>query len=118
MKKDIKEYLHLYLGCEFIFSATKDFSTHELCTESLNTIYEDSDFYEIKLVLRPISDMTESEKADFYKTQQFITATPVHVVGNYHWTPETFLWLVNHGFDIFNLIDMGLAIDKTKINQL
>jgi hypothetical protein len=35
----------------------------------------------------------------------------------YKYSPETFLWLLSKHFDLFGLIEAGLAIDKTKLTH-
>jgi hypothetical protein len=67
----------------------------------------------IKLVLRPLSDMTEEEKKEYEATRVFVRATPVHQVGNMQWTPATFHYLLSKHFDLFGLIDSGQAISKS-----
>lgn len=64
MSKKIEDYLHLYLGCEFVlkikgteqFSGKMEFNIHALfaALDSKNTINP-------ILLLRPLSDMTEEE---------------------------------------------------------
>lgn len=119
MKKDIKDYIHLYLGCDVIvhntIRATLNLLNHdhriavvklsEAFGQTLSVMYN-----EVKLPLRPLSDMTEEEKVEIFQ------------VGESDWrqrhlefTSEQFIKLLSKGFDLFGLIEAGLAIDKTKI---
>jgi hypothetical protein len=56
----------------------------------------------VKPILRPLSDMTEEEKSKISKS----TVNKVFY-------PEEFLYLLKQGFDLFGLIESGLAITKT-----
>jgi hypothetical protein len=88
MSKDIKDYLHLYLGCECINEEGKigRFSGIDVC----------------KLLLRPLSDMTQEEFR--------IDCNLINPV-------ERFRFRLSKGFDLFGLIDAGLALDATKLQQ-
>lgn len=125
MKKDIKDYLHLYLGCECMtedgrrgrFSGfdvvEKNYSivmiTVRFSDDPLDhdwTVLNDNEECDrIKLILRPLSDMTEDEKTEEYK------------IGLDPGIEEQFRWLLSKGFDLFGLIEAGLAIDKTTLKQ-
>lgn len=123
--KDIKDYLHLYLGCDCMMTRNSYHAVHQLrlssdtpfkLTGQLSDYFSDSKtMAECKPILRPLSDMTEEEEKEYEATRVFVRATPVHQVGNMQWTPETFRYLLKQGFDLFNLIPEGLAIDKTKL---
>lgn len=116
--KDIKDYLHLYLGCE-IYDSYND------RTGILKGITKDSvlidhktswrlDFDEVKPILRPLSDMTEEEKIEYGETfkevKPFFGGDSVYFESH-----ETVRWLLSKHFDLFGLIEAGLAIDGTKM---
>lgn len=175
MSKELKDYLHLYLGCEcnhpsdlapFLFVGINSDGKPLLKgdwsggTHNITQIgwVEWGDF---KLTLRPLSDMTDEEVMEICRV-----ASP-EVWGDYrfnkwevkksphkelfHWdvtnkgTTDVFcvssidgdvdvycdggidptcidsnyrFWYLRKGFDIFDLIEEGLAIDKTKNNTL
>ncbi len=134
MKKELKDYLHLYLGCEAQFKYTmreNDFELRigkiialykngivdacDLRTNHNGIVYHNYKQDIIKPILRPLSDMTEDERNQFESSKVFVKATPVHQVGNMQWTPETFKYLLSIGIDLFGLINDGLAIDKTTL---
>lgn len=78
-------------------------------------------FYaDIKPILRPLSDMTEEEMHecgnmvyDFSDEPDLNKWEPKDFeIGL---APEQFQWLLSKGFDIFNLIRDGLAINKTTL---
>ena len=69
----------------------------------------------VKPILRPISDMTEEEKAEMmnqkhkYNTDNSMS----HAVTDAAYRTE---WAIKKGFDLFGLINLNLAIDKTNLN--
>lgn len=65
----------------------------------------------IKPILRPLSDMTEEEKAqlrDFMGWARYVEYLKFGLC-----TPEGVAYLLKQGFDLFNLIESGQAIDRT-----
>lgn len=87
----------------------------------------------LKPVLRPLSDMTEEESIEIAKIHKYdvpdddgVMEEIVSIYGNgggilmlgaylpvSHYL-EGLLWLLKNHFDLFGLIESGLAIDKTK----
>lgn len=118
--KKIEDYLHLYFKCWGTVSesncryengnwALSAMLLHEVMMGNCKFIPH----------LRPLSSMTENE---------FIEAGKIHISegGSIHISigelkrggihamrPETFRHLLSLGFDLFGLIESGLAIDKT-----
>ena len=151
MNKDIKDYLHLYLGCDTLPTyATETRRLISVNVDNGNSLLEDKQFNsctyainEFKLLLRPLSDMSEEELKEVkhimleYQNLRFkcdekdrIKYTNVFIYdiidedGYHHSTmissPENLPakvvpWMCRHGFDIFDLCRAGLAIDKTKM---
>lgn len=113
--KNIKDYLHLYLGCEyryFMNGVTKTGSrknkgviTYAALSHIMARIEQE---YNIKPILRPLSDMTEEERK---KCERKV----FNGDARFFYTTEAFLFLLSKHFDLFGLIDAGLAIDKTKL---
>ncbi len=107
--KKIQDYLHLYLGCEYIMRYV-DWHPGvwsvpvKLTGKRLDDLINDASVEKILLCLRTLSDMTEDEKKALKLTR---TAE----------TPEAFRGLLSRHFDLFGLIEAGLAIDKTKMKQ-
>lgn len=132
--KNIKDYLHLYLladvlvqgeertgrltgtmngnyECEIQFRLVDNPHHSEEEPESANTD-------DVKLCLRPLSDMTEEEKNQFERmvedaqdfnkpeawTDNFVCEIAEHT-----------RYLLSKHFDLFGLIESGLAIDKTTL---
>lgn len=132
MEKKIEDYLHLYLGCECdIDEGEFPATTLPLCgvTESRAIIGRHAlklvELKDVRLKLRPLSSMTEDEKikwseetepeikkqSDAYKLRWFW----IQFANDGKYTPEQFTWLLSKHFDLFNLIEAGLAIDKTTL---
>lgn len=133
-RKDIKDYLHLYLGCECRFSPYSEQSwIAKMTTEDLHRFGGRLDW--MKPILRPLSDMTEEE----WKSKMMEFSVDVVSAYNSPFTmfcdkPKHILILENRlqtntlrfndgmillkmGFDLFGLIEAGLAIDLTKLNK-
>lgn len=138
--KDIKDYLHLYLGAGCIMKAGKGVS------EDYYSVVEWSDIgyphNVTALILRPLSDMTEEEASDLIKFESAphrhasidvfdITDNHIWYVDGEMWhgdgvsemydkyikfnelSPDQFKYLLSKGFDLFGLIEAGLAINAT-----
>lgn len=151
MKKGLKDYLHLYLGCEVVYEGIingkelKDEQDEhkedvfyepkvevkrgekigvlkEIFTDitgksrksrigrkGLQTHYGNGNF---KLILRPLSDMTDEEYWEADKLQM-----PIKEFGEYQFSAEQYRYLLSKHFDLFGLIEAGLAIDATTLKQ-
>lgn len=137
MEKKIEDYLHLYLGCEVesnITWSSELIPIREANPEDLILIYDtlerqekypndyDGDWHKYcKPILRPMSSLTDEESLecgkgvlDFYPTKKandenggLWSSTLYH--------PSQILWLLSKHFDLFGLIESGLAISKTKL---
>lgn len=109
--KDIKDYLPFYLGCE-VMKVGKRKSYKELLTAySLKYYYNHFGHYDTKLILRPLSDMSDKEK-DF-RWNNFINIKVIDQTV----VAEEIRWLLSKGFDLFGLIESGLAISKTQTQE-
>ena len=127
--KNIKDYLHLYLGCECMIGDLNwkpETNLHGLAPgfdpdygkpirTKIDAHILDVFPHQTTLILRPLSDMTDEEQEEIEATKAFQRATAVHRVGVLVWTAESFRLLFSKGFDVFGLIEAGLAIDKTKL---
>lgn len=141
MKKELKDYLHLYLGCEVrtIDYYGKEWKQQLLTPQLYSELFHTGHFsYQvefIKPILRPLSDMTEEEKVKVYlweyannesgelvkndSDRDFFVVKNEHgmrcYVNLHHFSAETTRKLLKAGFDLFGLIESGLAIDKTTL---
>jgi len=103
MDKKIEDYLHLYLGCDVRHNNGSIVKMNSIALNNmLNNKYE---MQEYKPILRPLSDMTEEEKIEVRK---FDKVELPHF--------ELTRYLLSKHFDLFGLIEAGLAIEKTKVN--
>lgn len=103
----------MYLGCEVetaagygnIYSVSADFARVNFGWQKP---MEYLGFDEIKLVLRPLSDMTEEENTHVQAIVDRMGA--VHDAAN---MAEITAYLTSKHFDLFGLIESGLAVEKT-----
>lgn len=66
-----------------------------------------------KPILRPLSDLREDEKYFINELEQKNTSYPTMAVA----LAPHFVYMLKQGFDLFQLIENGIAIDKTKITN-
>lgn len=131
MEKKIEDYLPHYMGCLIVREGVTISSV--LTHAQLAYISEFKIWNEIKPILRPLSDMTEEEKLEFQElchlekeslgcitvswdvlTEKIELGT-AHLTNVFQWTIGVKYLLSKH-FDLFGLIEAGLAIDKTTLN--
>jgi len=153
-KIKIEDYLHLYLGCKFVTGNSQG----EVNSRKITVIYgmlSDKIYNNFWLVLRPLSDMTEEERADIWdivfkkifvprysgrtvfivkskkkEISRWVMNSGVERLGiefngdvwadsdlhKWDFNPhEVTKYLLSKSFDLFGLIEAGLAIDKTKL---
>jgi hypothetical protein len=127
--KTIKDYLHLYPkvpiaicepGIEPVghYLEGVDWVLNKAIAERANYPFE-----WIKPILRPLSDMTYSEavsiEADWIElNHESEEVVAISFPSDYSkLLPEDFLFLLSKHFDLFGLIDAGLAIDKSTIDN-
>ena len=113
--KEVKDYIHLYLGCEGILTRQKTYGSPKKTTEILqagilNNLELLPSIYSFKPILRHLIDMKEEEARKF-GLGLIVDNRTVKVID---WTPEKFAYALSQQFDLFGLIEAGLAIDKTK----
>lgn len=120
MTKDIKDYLHLYLGSEFLSDYPTNPTSPQILTghtfEQIVHCTNDGLCWNpkyIKLLLRPLSDMTEEERTTVIDINvQMLKQNSL--TGSMKYDGHSCAYLLSKGFDLFGLIEAGLAIDKTK----
>lgn len=122
--KQLKDYLHLYLGCEL---AKKDLpDSFKEGARKANVLDGETRDYFLKSgnsgwlpILRPLSSMTEEELQECGNMIYDFSDDPE--LNNHKWqdfeisAPEQFHYLLSKHFDLFNLIPEGLAIDATTL---
>lgn len=121
MKKELKDYLHLYLGAKLrwqYYDYEEDcISIWQTLTASiLNNIISDASVSRIDIALRPLSSMSAKEAKEM-SVQGIYNL--VQVFGEkceeISCTSEQFKELLFRHFDLYGLIEAGLAIDKTTL---
>lgn len=128
MKKKLEDYLHLYLGAPCLFGIkVPEQETHlEEATIDIRVLHNVTQLYaEVKPILRPLSSMTEEEFKEFDRiiTKDFAKMTIIESVskeGDYTRFSHTFnssAYLLSKHFDLFGLIEAGLAIDSTALTN-
>jgi hypothetical protein len=116
---ELKYVLHLYIGCEIEITQGSDKMKKTLkgfvlnadgsytCWDSHDTGYGNLAFG-IKPILRPLSDMTEEEKNEYWFLNSVKDSKAQCEAINTR-------YLLSKHFDLFNLIPSGQAINKTTL---
>lgn len=162
--KDVKDYLHLYLGCDVEYGYESRKKIGELVgkhsewgwqvfTRQVLVTYHHVRDELIKPILRRLSSMTEEEKKEYVRlmcTNGFVSNFGDIEVGEietskltgesfrvtaemfhqgkpkgtycgtetlYNYNSRQLIFLLSKSFDLFNLIDSGLAIDRDTLNN-
>ena len=134
MKLQLKDYAHLYFGCDIYLTSNLEGNPvyekltirnlqhiHEMAEEDLQDYPEEK---LTKLILRPLSDMTHEEfneifgsnfgdKYSLAKIDQISESLNglffyLSQYANHNTIPQ----LLSMGFDLFGLIEGGIALDK------
>lgn len=129
MEKKIENYSHLYLGCDVLKTDGQKrklvgvYVSGALLENTETQLSDDYRMTDFKLLLRPLASMTQEEMRACGNMIYDFSDDP-DLSNNWKWQefeyglhPEQFHWLLSKGFDLFNLIPDGLAIDVTKINS-
>lgn len=129
MEKKIVDYLHLYIGSKIRYAPLGGEYFDETMTgiDGWKVLTENEPDYscaaeECKLILRPLSSMTEEEMQECGNMVYDFSGDPDlnkwepkdFEIGL---APEQFYWLLSKHFDLFNLIPEGLALDATQQPQ-
>ncbi len=141
MKKELKDYLHLYIGCKMEYEykfTTKEGS--ELRKARLNYVGINGVVYfvdltainkngeisstgtfrlnirDVKPILRPLSDMTEDEKESIGRGAWHHDYYPE--ISDSEFDCEEVRLMLSMYFDLFGLIESGLAIDQTTLTPI
>jgi hypothetical protein len=131
--KELKDYLHLYIGCPCVIGDMKwkrDENTHGLApgidldygkpirtTVSYHVL--NAYLHQTTLILRPLDSMIEQEAKDLGILNLWIGA---NVTGRITWGTVRFptrSWpkALNYGFDLFGLRAAGLAIYESDLED-
>ena len=79
--------------------------------------YISFDLSDLKLILRPLNDISDIEKTEFnekfsYHIKDLSNLNLMRNLYNIEIASPVFQWLLDKNFDIFGLIEEGLAIEK------
>jgi hypothetical protein len=125
---NLKDYLHLYLGCEVEFGLNLNNLRRGTFIGFVDYNRIDAriafragpegrvNVFLLKPILRPLSDLTEEEMKEVCRFTRDAQAYKEFdsAVGKESINAEVALYLLSKHFDLFGLIDAGLALDKTK----
>lgn len=134
MERRIEDYIHLYLGCSVMIERIENNLYHtseksilhgpyklvgiDISNNSRQVKVQDFLLTErdtIKPVLRPLNDMTEDEAIEFGWMRLF---TLEHFVEKKLFQSELLAHMLVRYFDLFDLIQDGLALDATKMKNI
>lgn len=121
MDKKIEDYLHLYLGCDVEYNLSSmryvligiESDAAYIFSESIGM--QIVSMFRIKPILRPLSDMTEEDYA--YLNDGYNNSDKHSRYGSHYWEAEQTRYLLSKHFDLFGLVESGLAIDKTTFKK-
>lgn len=119
--KDLKDYLHLYLGCECVAKYPYNGEKERRMTIIAPNLHELLDEVEYcKPILRPLSDITEKEQDEIWYSEEPMGVAELNagtIRRKVVLCPNRIKYLLSKGFDLFGLIQSGLAIDATKLKK-
>lgn len=141
MKIELKDVIHLYIGQKAkvfqndVEQPYRDNTITGIAYNRVGVLYVSINYSgvstlynDIKLILRPLSDITNDECIRLSKVQYeakndrnhlILGRGIVNEIMNDTWggSHKTFMYFIENGFDIFGLIESNQAIDKTKSNE-
>lgn len=109
--KKIEDYLPLYLGCDALISDGKTNIIAPITPSTLINILERD--WKVTPRLRPLSSMTEREFTEMLTiaNENNIKILERDEIVLRQTAPEIMRFLISRSFDIFGLIESGLAND-------
>lgn len=122
MEKILSDYLHHHLGCEVMTPEGRGKLVRidievGWCVVVFGTMGPDFEatyfFHSVKPILRPLSSMTEEEAAEHDKIYASFRGCDWQT--NQKRNAAIAYWLLSKQFDIFSLIENGMAIDATTL---
>jgi hypothetical protein len=110
-KKTLKSYIHFYLGAECLYDQLGKVDKKGRVTCALIKFTQNPSLIggpkNVRLLLTPLSSLSEKERKLLHLPK---------LLGYRVWfSPEKFRSLTRKGVDVFNLIEAGIALDKTKL---
>jgi hypothetical protein len=126
MEKELKDFIHLYLGCEGELKTKRTYgslkrSKQVLTTELLDRLFKLPTVLYFTPFLRKLSDMTDEELKNLRSERGNLKgverADMNYIIRLNTWSPEDVHYLLSLHFDIFGLIESGLAIDSKTLKE-
>lgn len=122
--KELKDYLHLYLGCRIKSKGGNFGDLVSVSNDGMSIVVYDKDKIHdprglcvnsdwLLPILRPLSDMTGEEREEIKNVLPLGKKHDLHFFEDIKDAAKVFSWLLSKHFDLFGLIESGLAIDKT-----
>ncbi len=120
MKTELEDVMHLYLGCEvktthYGKGILKGLNIHDVHLVEIKGESKTFRLNQFKPILRQLSDMTKEENICYSRTGLRHISESVENYDSIRIESEKTAYLLKQGFDLFNLISTGQAIDKTKL---
>lgn len=112
--KDIKDYLHLYIeiDCQFKERKSGRMFTRPLEPSDIDHYFQEDYYLYIKPILRPLNDILDDSIEDKWLHNY---CSGKGIAPSFTEMAEITTYLLERGFDLFGLIDLDLAIDKTML---
>lgn len=121
--KKIEDYLHLYLGCKVVVEdrVVAKFLQYDFNEKVCSVDFDNGRDYSyyttnhIKPILRPLSSITHDEDAAAWNiwNEDFVRAMGINCGTAYE--AGKIKYLLSRDFDLFGLIEAGLALDQSKV---
>lgn len=126
--KKIEAVLHYYKGAKYRYK--NEFGTYSGIVGDYHT-ERNSEYASFKLILRPITSLTDDEKVKWYGVINNMPITENFVEGDRRWAlgvingtikqfdqtahlcAKSFHYLLSIGIDLFNLIETNQALNRT-----
>lgn len=117
MEKKIRDYAHLYIGCQcrWILRSPGGLGLQKINYFTLPDASWLLNREGFKLLLRPLFDITAVEQNEWWAIDLPKDDT-IFLYESQRNALRT-QYLLSKGFDLFGLIEAGLALDKTKLPQ-
>ena len=118
MGKNLGDYLHLYYGCECIFELENSIWVNGTVDSIVIERFKKG--MRIKLLLRPLNDITDEELIEYGNIEfpelrdEFDIEGLKDTVMIEYYNAESFMFLLSKKLDLFGLIESGLANAITK----
>lgn len=130
MTKELKNYLPLYIGCDVLDPNKTISKLIGVVDNEAHFIHYETGQYGFcsinsaffgKIILRPLRTLTDEEASELYNLQLEVDEGSEMECADYFrgnpgfYEPLEFHFLLSKHFDLFGLIEAGIAIDSTTL---